>query len=115
MSWGEFATVFILFGLPILGFFGSFVLKAVLEHRVRLVELNGRQNKGSSESPDLRARCEALEKRCEKLEEQLLAVHADLADERRQLDRKLATVLPDMPVSEEGAARNRDERVKTIQ
>jgi hypothetical protein len=111
----EMIVVFIVCGLPIVCGIGYAAFKSFLSHRIKMAQFTAsRTSEGAAESPELRARCEALEKRCEKLEEQLLAVQHDLIDERRKLDLKLATMLPDAPTGEAAFAR-RQQPVKTIQ
>ncbi len=66
-----------------------------LSHRRRVMELTSAQGR---ENKKLLERLEALEKRCEKLEEQVVETHIQLSDERRELDKKLSAILPDVPV-----------------
>ncbi|MCK6472945.1 MAG: hypothetical protein L6R28_14475 [Planctomycetes bacterium] len=49
----------------------------------------------AAEIAELRKACEALDRRCAKLDEQVRTVHDLLADEQRTLDRKLNAILPD--------------------
>ncbi len=53
------------------------------------------QEKSNAASPQLTARCEALEKRCTALEEQLHLTQMQLVDEQRALDKKLTHLLPE--------------------
>ncbi|HYG75608.1 MAG TPA: hypothetical protein VEK08_11445 [Planctomycetota bacterium] len=81
-------------GLIVLGIFilplATGALALLLKHREKMATLKG----GSQSSdPKLTARIEALEKKCEKLQEQVNEAHALLVDERRMLDQKLAQKL----------------------
>jgi hypothetical protein len=85
------------FGLLGLAYMSSFLLLAVglpvfLHHRRHVLALRGTHTK---ELSSLRERVDAAEKRCAKLEQQLVDVHMMIADETRILDKKLATILPD--------------------
>jgi hypothetical protein len=80
--------------------FGIFVLPALgagiayyLRHRERVLKL--KYSRAAELKPDtaLLARIEALEKKCEMLQEQVNDAHALLVDERRALDQKLAQKL----------------------
>ena len=76
------------FGLPaILG--GMF---AYFKHRENMARLIGAKS-DSSPNPQLLARIEALEKKCDKLQDQVNAAHLLIHDEQRMLDLKLAEVI----------------------
>jgi hypothetical protein len=84
-------------GLLGLAYLSAFLLLAIglpvwLHHRRRVLELRGTHAK---ELARLRERVEVAEKRCAKLEQQLVDVHMILADETRVLDKKLSSILPD--------------------
>ena len=85
--------------LFLLAFFtigGVVVLKIIhlsQKHDLEVKRLE--QEKAGGNSPQLAARCEALEKRCTALEEQLHATQLQLADEQRALDKKLTHLLPE--------------------
>jgi hypothetical protein len=65
------------------------------KHRFDMRQLEiQRETGGGGNSAQLQARCEALEKRCAALEEQMKTAHLLLADEQRALDQKLANILP---------------------
>ena len=78
-----------MFVLPTLG--GA--IAYYLRHRERVLKL--KYSRAAETKPDtaLLARIEALEKKCEMLQEQVTDAHALLVDERRMLDQKLAQKL----------------------
>ena len=82
------AFFFIVIGLPVW-----------LYHRREVLKMKGT---AKGETTSLSQRVAALEKRCEKLEEQVTQAHLLLADEQRQMDRKLAAMLPDADSPAEG-------------
>lgn len=80
--------------------FGIFVLPALgagiayyLRHRERVLRLKYSRTAETKPDTALLARIEALEKKCESLQEQITDAHAQLVDERRLLDQKLAQKL----------------------
>ena len=84
-------------GLMAISSFGVFLGLVVafpcwLYHRRVMVRLKGTN---AREMAHMREKIMALQQRCEKLEEQVSTAHMLLADEQRQLDRKLASLLPD--------------------
>jgi hypothetical protein len=84
-------------GLLGLAYLSSFLLLVVglpvcLHHRRHVLALRGTHAK---ELACLRERLDATEKRCVKLEAQIVDLHVQLADETRQLDKKLSSMLPD--------------------
>jgi len=83
-------SVFWVFGFLI----GIVGLKLWFRYRLEALRIKGGSE---AETGQLERRVEALEKQCAKLQEQVLDAHALLADEQRQLDRKLTAMLPDAP------------------
>jgi hypothetical protein len=90
----------LIFIVPMALIFLPDALKTWFKHRERMAEL--RNPKSPATNPannqdfdELRQRCDALEKRATKLEEQLKDAHLLLSDEQRALDRKLASIIPD--------------------
>jgi hypothetical protein len=102
-------------GLAIVAvFFGIVVgVPTFLYHRREVLRIRGTNAK---EIGKLRDRIDALDQRCEKLEEQVASAHILLADEQRQLDRKLSNLVGDSMIppekSEEQPRKSRDERIK---
>ena len=76
-------VVFITKGIPLL-----------LAHAREMEQMKRGANSGTDALHD---RVAALEQRCAKLEEQVTEAHLLLADEQRQMDQKLAAILPDTP------------------
>ena len=74
---------------------GIVALVLILKHKRDLAKIANGTGADSADVNALRTRCDSLEKRCEKLEEQVISAHTQLADERRELDHKLASMLPD--------------------
>ena len=69
--------------------------REIRAHQLEMAGIKtGNAAPSSAELDKLRERCDALEQRCTKLEAQLLDAHALLADEQRELDKKLASILP---------------------
>lgn len=69
------------------------IIRAGQQHHLETERLK-LERSGGGRTPELLARCEALEKRCAALEEQLHAMQMQLADEQRALDKKLTEILP---------------------
>lgn len=88
------AVIFITKGLPL-----------VLAHQREWAQTRRGANSGTDE---LRDRVAALGQRCTKLEEQITEAHVLLADEQRQMDKKLAAILPDAPSPEYGNPETKD-------
>ncbi len=87
-----------IFGLGLVGLgivaltFGILVGFPVwLYHRREILRMRGTAAKDVQR---LRERIEGLEKRCAKLEEQVASAHMLIADEQRQLDKKLSNLVP---------------------
>ncbi len=82
MDYGAFGwvlVVLIVVGLPV-----------YLQHREKMAKLMGQR---TDPNPQLLTRIEALEKKCEKLQEQVNTAHTLIHDEQLQLDRKLSIAL----------------------
>ena len=75
--------LFIVVGLPVF-----------LYHRREVLRMKGVSDKQTVKLSD---RVATLEQRCDRLEEQVTQAHLLLADEQRQMDRKLSAILPDAP------------------
>jgi hypothetical protein len=107
MNIAEYLIQFGIAGLGVVAVFFIFVigLPVYLYHRREVMRLKGTQ---AREVSKLTERIESLDKRCQKLEEQVTAAHLLLDDERRQMDRKLATMLPDTPSEPESTSRRKD-------
>ena len=88
-------------------------LVLILKHKRDMARI-ARGSADDTAINELRTRCETLEKRCEKLEGEVLSAHNQLADERRELDRKLTAMLPDASAGQTGSSKS-GERIKTIQ
>jgi hypothetical protein len=86
-------AVFIL-GAVVLFFFIVVGLPVFLYHRREVLRMSGLSNRQTMKLSD---RVAALEKRCDTLEERIAEAHLLLADEQRQMDRKLSAILPDAP------------------
>jgi len=103
-------------------FFGSSItgmIRGWMKHRRHMAKLkyeNAQNAVSAAEVAKLQERCVALDKRCAaleqsrvdaeavnarcaKLEEQVLAAHLQLAEERRTLDNKLNDLLGDVPAT----------------
>jgi hypothetical protein len=104
----------IAFGI-VVGFFSIVVgLPVWLYHRREMARMHGLRARQDGE---MRARVEALEERCDKLEERVTTAHNLLSDEQRAMDRKLAKLLPDDGVAtgdEPESRRREDDRRRTI-
>lgn len=74
-----------------IGFFGSMTVLMWMYFRYEALKL---KSKSGGAEVEAQKRIEALEAKCEKLQEQVTEAHALLVDERRQLDRKLAAMIP---------------------
>ncbi|MGD0090459.1 MAG: hypothetical protein ABSE73_11115 [Planctomycetota bacterium] len=83
---------FVLMGVIVIGVIGAGVFAMWLDYRHKASK-TGAAAGGKVES--LEQRLAALEKQCARLEEQVLQAHVLLADEQRQLDHKLAAILPE--------------------
>jgi hypothetical protein len=83
-------------------------------HRREMMKMKGLAR---NDTAALGERVTALEKRCDKLEERITEAHVLLADEQRQMDRKLSAILPDsMPAGDgdaEAAKRDGKKRQRT--
>jgi len=84
----------------VVGFFGIVVgLPVWLHHRRTMLKLKGQNGRDIG---TLHKRIDDLEKQCHKLQEQVTEAHVLLADERRELDRrlenKLAQIAPDAAI-----------------
>ncbi len=77
--WAIVILVFIVIGWPV-----------YLDHRQKMAKLRTQRAEPETQ---LLARIEALEKKCEKLQEQVNAAHMLIHDETRELDRKLVEKL----------------------
>jgi hypothetical protein len=97
----EFMTLGVQFGLVILAiivaFFGMVVgLPVYLHHRRTVLKMKGQSNR---DIEALHKRIDHLEKECRKLQDQVTEAHVLLADERRELDKrledKLKNIVPD--------------------
>ena len=66
-------------------------LPVYLGHRQKMAEIRAKQT--ADPNGELLARIAALEKKCEKLQEQVNEAHILIHDEQRELDRKLAASL----------------------
>lgn len=97
MAW--IAIIFIVVGMPI-----------YLDHKQKMAKLLGHK---SDPDEKLLARIDALEKKCEKLQEQVTEAHALLVDERRMLDQKLAQKLAES-ANGSAAIPNTAEQRKTV-
>ncbi|MGD0089104.1 MAG: hypothetical protein ABSE73_04230 [Planctomycetota bacterium] len=94
-------SLLIVVGLPIF-----------LYHRREVLRMRGFSDKHTVKLSD---RVATLEQRCDKLEERVTEAHLLLADEQRQMDRKLSALLPDAPAPESDPspeAKRRGERQK---
>ena len=120
--------LFAMFGSSITG-----AIRAWMKHRRYIAKLkyeNAQNTTSTAEMSRLQERCTALEKRCAtleqggvdavalnarcaKLEEQVLAAHLQLADERRTLDNKLNDLLGDAPLTARTPA-SKNAPVKTV-
>jgi hypothetical protein len=98
MEWHEFAMQF---GFLIVGVAASFLtivvgLPVYLYHRRQMLKLKGNN---ARDVKNLHNRIDELEERCKKLEEQVTDAHCLIADEQRELDRKLerklSAIVPD--------------------
>lgn len=69
-------------------------LPVFLHHRRQVLKMKLAKKE---EFGALHAKLEKIENRCEKLQEQIVDIHHQLADERRQLDCKLSAMLPEAP------------------
>lgn len=67
-------------------------LPVFLWHRREVMKLKGTN---ARETASLKERMDDLEKRCNKLQEQVTAAHLLLDDERRGIDKKLAQIYPE--------------------
>ena len=86
------------FGLMVIAGAVIVVTQLILEHRLSMAKARNGQGSSvdhSAELEALRERCVNLEKRCDELQLQVTDAHSQLTDERRDLDRRLASVLPD--------------------
>ena len=110
---GEITWMMVI-GVMVLGHVVSGIISSFFKHREQIVKLKAtaQTEKTDDKQVQLAARVEALEKQCAKLQEQVLIAHEQLADERRQLDNKLAAILPE--ISSETKAPRPVERSKTI-
>src|SRR5258708_18349355 len=72
-------------------------LPVVLIYRYFVLRMNRINGK---EMDKILAKFEALEKRCAKMEDQIVDLHLLLEDEQRKLDKKLDAILPDTPQSQ---------------
>jgi hypothetical protein len=117
---GWLAFFCIVVGLPVCCIFGlpwlARIRRENLEHAREMARIKAGKEEGQngSELQQLRERCDALEKRCAKLEEQVTEAHALLVDEQRQLDKKLANILPGESQPQSSGERRRDGPVKTV-
>jgi predicted nuclease with TOPRIM domain len=87
-----------------------------LHHRREMAKLKiegKKQKQSGAESDELRQRLEALEKKCAAMQEQITDAHMLLADERRELDKRLAQALPDHGGTNDEPAR-RQSPAKTV-
>jgi hypothetical protein len=84
--------VLVFSGVLAIGGIGAIVFLKWLDYRYK-ASVTPAAKDGKVES--LTQRVEALEKQCAKLQEQMLDAHTLLADEQRQLDHKLAAILPE--------------------
>lgn len=79
-------------------------IRVYFQHREKMAKISPTQDK-----PDAKvmARIEALEAKCEKLQEQVSAAHFLIHDEQKQLDRRLAERLEsnDVRMTDTGAER----------
>ena len=98
---GWVIIIFIVVGLPI-----------YFDHRHKMAKLM------SKNAPDekLLARIDALEKKCESLQEQVTEAHALLVDERRMMDQKLAHKLAEgsATIPDEAARQKSQTPVRTM-
>ena len=98
LGWLAFVTIVV--GLPVCCIFGlpwlARIRRENLQHAVEMAKIKaGKNEQSDSDLQQVRERCDSLEKRCTKLEEQLKDAHLLLADEQRALDKKLASIIPD--------------------
>lgn len=63
-----------------------------LHHKRRMAEIRGTQ---AQTIADLQDRLDVMEKKCERLEEQVVECQAQMADEGRELDQRLSQLLTD--------------------
>lgn len=83
-----------------------------LWHRREVLKLKGTH---SRDVVKLKERMDELDKRCNKLQEQVTAAHLMLDDERREMDKRLAQICPEPPAAEDdekSQRRSGRERVK---
>src|SRR4051812_38315594 len=73
---------------PVIGLIA--IVPVYLGHRLKMAKIHAQQSEGNSK---LVARIEALEKRCEKLQEQANEAHILIQEEQLALDRNLAARL----------------------
>jgi hypothetical protein len=78
-----------------------------LWHRREVMKLQGTN---ARETAKLKDRMDDLEKRCNKLQEQVTAAHLLLDDERRGMDKKLSQVYPEPAPPEDGESAKSRER-----
>ena len=116
---GWLTFTFIVVGLPMVCIFGlpwlARIRRENLAHAREMAQIKaGKDGQSGPELQQLRERCDALEKRCAKLEEQVTEAHSLLADEQRQLDKKLSNILPGESQPQSSGERRRDMPGKTV-
>ncbi|MCY3023626.1 MAG: hypothetical protein NTW87_31995 [Planctomycetota bacterium] len=111
---GTWLVLLVILGAIVLFFFVVVGLPVWLYHRREVLRMKGLAR---NETAAVSQRVTALESRCDTLEERVTEAHVLLADEQRQMDRRLAAMLPDDAVSPDGsqeeAKRRRGERKRT--